>query len=128
MGFEMKDLSLPLVHLPTNFINHHHYHQQPQIYGCDFKRSGVRSINGVKRSIRAPRMRWTTTLHAHFVHALQLLGRNQVLSLMSIVLLRFYLLRLMNCLNSGNTILDHSHYGNSPHHNLIKIKHLNFIY
>ncbi|KAL5583101.1 hypothetical protein UlMin_015543 [Ulmus minor] len=90
----MKDLSLPPVYLPTNFINHHHYHQQPQIYGRDFKRSGVRSINGVKRSIRAPRMRWTTTLHAHFVHALQLLGgheRNQVLSLMSIALLQFYL-------------------------------------
>ncbi|KAL5549087.1 hypothetical protein UlMin_004318 [Ulmus minor] len=105
----MKDLSLPPVHLPTNFINHHHYHQQPQIYGRDFKRSGVRSTNGMKRSIRAPRMRWTTTLHPHFVHALQLLGgheRNQVLSLMSIALLLFYLLRLMSCLNSGTTIQD----------------------
>ncbi|XP_022962602.1 probable transcription factor KAN4 isoform X1 [Cucurbita moschata] len=29
---------------------------------------------GIKRRIRAPRMRWTTTLHAHFVHAVQLLG------------------------------------------------------
>ncbi|KAL5558164.1 hypothetical protein UlMin_034375 [Ulmus minor] len=77
LGFEMKDLSLPPVHLPTNFTNHHHYHQQPQIYGRDFKRSGVRSINGVKRSIRAPRMRWTTTLHAHFVHAVQLLGGHE---------------------------------------------------
>ncbi|XP_044466145.1 probable transcription factor KAN2 isoform X2 [Mangifera indica] len=27
-----------------------------------------------KRSMRAPRMRWTTTLHARFVHAVELLG------------------------------------------------------
>ncbi|KAF7816310.1 Transcription repressor KAN1 [Senna tora] len=30
-----------------------------------------------KRSIRAPRMRWTTTLHARFVHAVQLLGGHE---------------------------------------------------
>uniref|UniRef100_A0A803NMP9 Myb-like domain-containing protein n=1 Tax=Cannabis sativa TaxID=3483 RepID=A0A803NMP9_CANSA len=37
-----------------------------------------RSIGGVmKRSVRAPRMRWTTTLHAHFVHAVQLLGGHE---------------------------------------------------
>lgn len=28
----------------------------------------------VKRSMRAPRLRWTTTLHARFVHAVDLLG------------------------------------------------------
>ncbi|KAL8153986.1 hypothetical protein V2J09_011746 [Rumex salicifolius] len=33
---------------------------------------------GVKRSItRAPRMRWTTTLHSHFIHAVQLLGGHE---------------------------------------------------
>ncbi|PRQ26945.1 putative transcription factor MYB-HB-like family [Rosa chinensis] len=75
LGLEMKDImssstsSTPL--LPRNF-NHHH----PQIYGRDFKRS-ARTVMNVKRSVRAPRMRWTTTLHAHFVHAVQLLGGHE---------------------------------------------------
>ncbi|KAI3895753.1 hypothetical protein MKW98_025544 [Papaver atlanticum] len=58
--------------------HHHHLHQhhQPQIYGRDFKRNS-RMVNGSKRSIRAPRMRWTTTLHAHFVHAVELLGGHE---------------------------------------------------
>lgn len=77
LGFDMKD-SIPPIHLPRNFNNHHlhHHHHQPQIYGREFKRS-ARTINSVKRSIRAPRMRWTTTLHAHFVHAVQLLGGHE---------------------------------------------------
>ncbi|KAF7817540.1 putative transcription factor KAN4 [Senna tora] len=44
-------------------VNRHH---QTHIYG-----------RVMKRSIRAPRMRWTTTLHAHFVHAVQLLGGHE---------------------------------------------------
>ncbi|PIN16085.1 hypothetical protein CDL12_11262 [Handroanthus impetiginosus] len=52
-------------------------HYQPQIYGGrEFKRTS-RVMNGVKRSVRAPRMRWTSTLHAHFVHAVQLLGGHE---------------------------------------------------
>ncbi|KAG6749167.1 hypothetical protein POTOM_046210 [Populus tomentosa] len=74
LGFDMADLSSQTLQLPRN-LNHHHHHQ-PQIYGRDFKRS-ARMINGVKRSVRAPRMRWTTTLHAHFVHAVQLLGGHE---------------------------------------------------
>ncbi|MFS7926958.1 putative transcription factor MYB-HB-like family [Helianthus anomalus] len=31
----------------------------------------------IKRSVRAPRMRWTTTLHARFVHAVELLGGHE---------------------------------------------------
>ncbi|RWR81042.1 putative transcription factor KAN2 [Cinnamomum micranthum f. kanehirae] len=31
----------------------------------------------VKRTMRAPRMRWTTTLHARFVHAVELLGGHE---------------------------------------------------
>ncbi|KAJ1419761.1 SANT/Myb domain [Sesbania bispinosa] len=71
-------------------LNHHHphslqgastrnfnHHLQPQIYGRDFKRNARVNMNGVKRSVRAPRMRWTTTLHAHFVHAVQLLGGHE---------------------------------------------------
>ncbi|KAK8572533.1 hypothetical protein V6N13_048125 [Hibiscus sabdariffa] len=58
-------------------LNHHRYRYQPPINGPDFKRN-ARVINGVvKRNIRAPRMRWTTTLHAHFVHAVQLLGGHE---------------------------------------------------
>lgn len=30
-----------------------------------------------RRSVRAPRMRWTTTLHARFVHAVELLGGHE---------------------------------------------------
>eukprot|EP00249_Psilotum_nudum_P005791 c19217_g1_i2 orf=443-2143(-) len=30
-----------------------------------------------KRSMRAPRMRWTSTLHSHFVHAVELLGGHE---------------------------------------------------
>ncbi|XP_042493989.1 probable transcription factor KAN4 [Macadamia integrifolia] len=59
-------------YLPRNF----HYLHQPQIYGREFKRNS-RVVNGGRRSIRAPRMRWTTTLHAHFVHAVQLLGGHE---------------------------------------------------
>ncbi|KAK7321720.1 hypothetical protein VNO77_32608 [Canavalia gladiata] len=60
--------------VPTRNFNHHL--QQHHIYARDFKRS-ARVVNGVKRSVRAPRMRWTTTLHAHFVHAVQLLGGHE---------------------------------------------------
>ncbi|XP_039032929.1 probable transcription factor KAN4 [Hibiscus syriacus] len=74
LGFEMADLYSPHLQIPRN-LNQHQQQQpyQPQIYGRDFKKN-ARMINGaVKRSVRAPRMRWTTTLHAHFVHAVQLL-------------------------------------------------------
>ncbi|XP_075516960.1 uncharacterized protein LOC142551554 [Primulina tabacum] len=62
------------VQIPRNF---QHYYQ-PQVYGSrEFKRS-VRMVNGIsKRSVRAPRMRWTSTLHAHFVHAVELLGGHE---------------------------------------------------
>ena len=54
------------------------YNYQPQIYGRDFKRNSRSTMtNSVKRSVRAPRMRWTSTLHAHFVHAVQLLGGHE---------------------------------------------------
>ncbi|XP_039056102.1 probable transcription factor KAN4 [Hibiscus syriacus] len=77
LGFEMADhLGPSHLQQPRNLNHHHHYQYQPQIYGHDFKRSS-RTINGARRSIRAPRMRWTTTLHAHFVHAVQLLGGHE---------------------------------------------------
>lgn len=46
-----------------NNNNHRNNHHRTQICGREFK-----------RSVRGPRMRWTTTLHAHFVHAVELLG------------------------------------------------------
>ncbi|XP_021718712.1 probable transcription factor KAN4 [Chenopodium quinoa] len=66
----------------SNSYNHHLHHQlnhQPHIYGREFKRNSrmATTICGVKRGVRAPRMRWTTTLHAHFVHAVQLLGGHE---------------------------------------------------
>ncbi|KAG8377686.1 hypothetical protein BUALT_Bualt08G0058600 [Buddleja alternifolia] len=77
LGFEMAGLNNPImpVHMPR-----HNNNYQPQIYGGrDFKRSSrMMNNNGsVRRSVRAPRMRWTTTLHAHFVHAVQLLGGHE---------------------------------------------------
>ncbi|XP_006650649.1 probable transcription factor RL9 [Oryza brachyantha] len=50
---------------------------QPQ--GCPFKRAATprASLPGSKRSVRAPRMRWTTALHARFVHAVELLGGHE---------------------------------------------------
>ena len=57
-----------------NFNHLHNY--QPQTNTVDFKRN-ARGIQGVRRSSRAPRMRWTTTLHAHFVHVVQLLGGHE---------------------------------------------------
>lgn len=36
-----------------------------------------------KRSMRAPRMRWTSTLHARFVHAVELLGGHESMLLFS---------------------------------------------
>ncbi|KAM0967892.1 hypothetical protein ACFX2A_016619 [Malus domestica] len=67
----------PALQMPRNFNSNHCFnHHHPQIYGREFKRS-ARTVGVVKRSIRAPRMRWTTTLHAHFVHAVQLLGGHE---------------------------------------------------
>ncbi|KAI5393069.1 probable transcription factor KAN4 [Lathyrus oleraceus] len=78
LGFGNSDLMNP--HHHNHHLHHHQAHGvsrnfiQPHIYGRDFKRN---TRTGVKRSVRAPRMRWTTTLHSHFVHAVQLLGGHE---------------------------------------------------
>ncbi|CAH2046683.1 unnamed protein product [Thlaspi arvense] len=79
LGHENNFFNKPLLSL--GFDHHYRYQRhsnmiQPQIYGRDFKRSSS-SMVCLKRSIRAPRMRWTSTLHAHFVHAVQLLGGHE---------------------------------------------------
>ncbi|KAE8125880.1 hypothetical protein FH972_020648 [Carpinus fangiana] len=50
----------------------------------DFSNEFMRSRS--RRNMRAPRMRWTTTLHARFVHAVHLLGATprSVLELMEV--------------------------------------------
>ncbi|KAL4583642.1 hypothetical protein LXL04_008223 [Taraxacum kok-saghyz] len=62
--------------LQHQYGNYQHYHNQSQFYGHEFKRRS-RVGNRVRRIVRAPRMRWTSTLHAHFVHAVQLLGGHE---------------------------------------------------
>ncbi|MED6136173.1 hypothetical protein PIB30_053574 [Stylosanthes scabra] len=75
-------------------LNHHQLFGGPgnnNNCGCDFTNGFVmRSrmfpssttrmttmIHSSKRNMRAPRMRWTTSLHARFVHAVELLGGHE---------------------------------------------------
>ncbi|GAB2299186.1 hypothetical protein Dimus_033258 [Dionaea muscipula] len=60
------------------------YHQQHQpLHHYGYPDSGLAGRARffpkfpTKRSMRAPRMRWTTTLHARFVHAVELLGGHE---------------------------------------------------
>lgn len=79
LGIETENLNPYPVQqgaLSRNNFSHHLHNYQPHTNTLDFKRN-ARVIHGVKRNIRAPRMRWTTTLHAHFVHAVQLLGGHE---------------------------------------------------
>jgi hypothetical protein len=54
--------------------HHHHHLHGGQPFGL-----GSRFMPKLpaKRSMRAPRMRWTSTLHARFVHAVELLGGHE---------------------------------------------------
>ncbi|KAF5480054.1 hypothetical protein F2P56_000827 [Juglans regia] len=62
-----------------------HHHQQQNQYGVGASeashhgmiRSRFLPKLPTKRSMRAPRMRWTSTLHARFVHAVELLGGHE---------------------------------------------------
>ncbi|KAJ6842862.1 putative transcription factor KAN2 isoform X1 [Iris pallida] len=74
----------PVYHNPTPVTiphHHHHHHQllQQQQYLCDRRFLAPQSsrLAPTKRSMRAPRMRWTTTLHGRFVHAVDLLGGHE---------------------------------------------------
>ncbi|MCD7471240.1 hypothetical protein HAX54_011565 [Datura stramonium] len=55
----------------TPFQSQHHYHQ------AGLMRSRFLSRFPAKRTMRAPRMRWTSSLHARFVHAVELLGGHE---------------------------------------------------
>ncbi|KAF4383797.1 hypothetical protein F8388_023489 [Cannabis sativa] len=55
-----------------------HHHQAAAAAAAGLMRSRFLSHRfPAKRSMRAPRMRWTTTLHARFVHAVELLGGHE---------------------------------------------------
>ncbi|VFQ88152.1 unnamed protein product [Cuscuta campestris] len=60
--------------------HHHHHHDGPSpaaaAHGI-MMRSRFLPKLPAKRSMRAPRMRWTSTLHARFVHAVELLGGHE---------------------------------------------------
>lgn len=63
---------------------HHHqyYHHQYGIIGANsdiyngFRSSFTPTLQN-RRNMRAPRMRWTSSLHARFVHAVELLGGHE---------------------------------------------------
>ncbi|KAL6521367.1 hypothetical protein OROGR_017936 [Orobanche gracilis] len=65
--------------------NHHHVHQyglglnshETNSHHHGIMRSRFLSKMPAKRSMRAPRMRWTSTLHSRFVHAVELLGGHE---------------------------------------------------
>ncbi|XP_028805502.1 probable transcription factor KAN4 [Neltuma alba] len=78
-GISMESLIRP--HQPNHqfhCLNHHHHHQFGS--NSDFSNGFGRSkmlpnrLHSNKRNMRAPRMRWTSSLHARFVHAVELLG------------------------------------------------------
>lgn len=52
-------------------------HQQQQDFSNGFMRSRCMPKVQSKRNMRAPRMRWTTSLHARFIHAVELLGGHE---------------------------------------------------
>ncbi|KAJ6766702.1 TRANSCRIPTION REPRESSOR KAN1 [Salix purpurea] len=61
---------------------HHHHHNQYGVGSTEGSPHGLIRSRFLpkfptKRSMRAPRMRWTSTLHARFVHAVELLGGHE---------------------------------------------------
>ncbi|WOK92729.1 putative transcription factor KAN2 isoform X2 [Canna indica] len=94
---------VPVYQRPPSFPSppppyHHHHHQHEQHAQSHFSSSSSSHANSgsfevtqglsksryvppprfpTKRSMRGPRMRWTTTLHSRFVHAVELLGGHE---------------------------------------------------
>lgn len=116
-GIRMESLMIRAPHhqyhhqqQPNN--NHHQFHQhylnlhhQFGLSNSDFSNgfmgrsnnnkmlpSRIHHLSNNKRNMRAPRMRWTSSLHARFVHAVQLLGGHEssfLISLYCFVLFSF---------------------------------------
>lgn len=64
-------------------LHHHHLSTHHGVgpseasHGMNMNRARFIPKLPTKRSMRAPRMRWTSTLHARFVHAVELLGGHE---------------------------------------------------
>ncbi|XP_044335735.1 uncharacterized protein [Triticum aestivum] len=69
---------VPIYHHHPSFqqLQHQHMAMAYRSSGGGFLSSRSRFLPG-RRSVRALRMRWTTTLHARFVHAVELLGGHE---------------------------------------------------
>ncbi|KAJ1268488.1 hypothetical protein BS78_07G139500 [Paspalum vaginatum] len=52
-------------------------HQHQQHFGSLASARYMPKLPGSRRGMRAPRMRWTSSLHARFVHAVELLGGHE---------------------------------------------------
>lgn len=59
-----------------------HHHQQQQHLGSLAVARYMPRLSASRRGMRAPRMRWTSSLHARFVHAVELLGGHERESLL----------------------------------------------
>ncbi|KAK7309647.1 hypothetical protein RJT34_06546 [Clitoria ternatea] len=102
LGFLRPIRGIPVYQNPPHlpFTHHHHQHHHLPLeaspttttpssilsntttastpfHSQALMRSRFLSRFPAKRSMRAPRMRWTTTLHARFVHAVELLGGHE---------------------------------------------------
>ncbi|RAL53019.1 hypothetical protein DM860_016254 [Cuscuta australis] len=60
-----------------HYFNSHRYGEFPVVAHGGGMRSRFCPKFQARRSTRAPRMRWTTTLHSRFVHAVELLGGHE---------------------------------------------------
>ncbi|CAN4114713.1 unnamed protein product [Withania somnifera] len=86
-GISSSSYHLP--HPPPSPLQYHHHSQYGHVGGLghihheniatshSLMRSRFLPKLPAKRSMRAPRMRWTSTLHARFVHAVELLGGHE---------------------------------------------------
>jgi len=87
-GMSMESLRVP---------QYHQYHQYGAAAGVGGGGAELYGSSGVirsrfmpklhsKRNMRAPRMRWTSSLHSRFVHAVELLGGHESMSLFSFLI------------------------------------------
>ncbi|KAG2715243.1 hypothetical protein I3843_03G070800 [Carya illinoinensis] len=68
--------------LKARQLHHHQQHNQYGVGASEASHHGTMRSRFLpklptKRSMRAPRMRWTSTLHARFVHAVEFLGGHE---------------------------------------------------
>ncbi|KAF0934696.1 hypothetical protein E2562_026442 [Oryza meyeriana var. granulata] len=79
-GVPVYNTSRPLPFLQSHHPQHHQHCYGDAIGGAPRspnKQAAALRLAAAKRGVRAPRMRWTTSLHARFVHAVELLGGHE---------------------------------------------------